>query len=100
MGISLSSGIFDGEVGGGCFAKKNVVASGIVEKDWVLRDIGDLIPEAGLRDISNVDPVDKESTFGWVEKAQDEVGESGLASTAGADQGNYLSGFDGDFNMF
>jgi hypothetical protein len=77
----------------------NVVADGVVEQRCILRHNTNRASQAVERDVANVLPVDKDAAFLGVVKAEEEAEDRGLAAAAGADDGDFFAGGDGQVKI-
>ena len=63
-----------------------------------MRDDGDLVAKVFGGDVAKIDAADIDGAFGGIVKAEEKIGESRFAGTAGADKGDHLAGPDFQVN--
>ena len=78
----------------------DVVFNGIIKKDGLLRDDGDLAAQRLQCDVANVMTVDQDTAFGYVVKTGYQIYKRRFSAAAHADKRDNFTGFDGEINVF
>ncbi len=74
-------------------AVADVGLDGVVEKERLLADQGDLAPQRAQCEVADVDAVDEDAAGRGIVETHQQRGERRLAGAAGADQGDHLALF-------
>ena len=94
MHVGGAGGGHDLIFGGVGLGVQQIVADRGVEQERILRDRGDLGPEALLLNVPQVVSVEGDAPFRRIAEARQKVRDRGLPGSTGADQGNALAGED------